>query len=250
MQKMILATLAAAALAAPAYAADMPAKVAPVVTAASPWSGFYFGAIGAGAKTAGDVQSILDIPGQGNLRPSGLMAGGLVGIGGWVGNLFVGLEADASYDFSKADQLCAFGAVATDCQMKSGWFLTQRAVIGAQMGSLTGAARRVAPSSVTQWRDRLNLPSTFATSTVMPYVTGGIAERRIEACVAGACGKEWIAGPAFGGGIRVPVSSGVSVGVEYLYVKYDKHFATSPIFPAEFKAVSEHLARVSLTGHF
>jgi opacity protein-like surface antigen len=254
MRKLVLATFAAVALAAPAYAADMPAKVAPAAPAATPWSGFYFGAIGAGAKTAGDF-ALLDIPGNGNVRPSGFMAGGMIGVGGWTGNLFIGLEADASYDFSKADQPCGFVAsTVIGCELKSGWFLTQRAVIGAQMNSITGAARRVAPAKVTQWRDSLSVPNTFAASSIMPYVTAGIAERRVSACITDqGCARQWIMGPAFGGGVRVPVSAGFSLGVEYLYVKYDKSFTPAggpAIFEADFKAVSEHLGRISLTGHF
>jgi opacity protein-like surface antigen len=253
MKKIILATLAAAAFAAPAYAADMPAKVAPAAPAATPWSGLYFGAVGAGAKTAVDATNteFLTIPGSGNIRPTGLMAGGLIGAGTWAGNLFLGIEADASYDFSKADKPCVKGETEPlGCQVKSSWFMTQRLVVGAQMNAITGAARRAAPASVTQWRDTLNVPSTFAASTIMPYITGGIAERRTETCVGDDCTKRWLIGPVFGGGLRVPVSSGMSLGVEYLYANYNKHFNTPSTSAVEFKAISEHLGRISLTGHF
>jgi opacity protein-like surface antigen len=257
MKKLVLATLAAAALAAPACAADMPAKAAPAAPAATPWSGLYFGAVGAGAKTAVDAANteFLTIAGSGNIRPTGLMAGGLIGAGTWAGNLFLGIEADASYDFSKADKPCVTGAtdevlLVTGCQVKSSWLLTQRLVVGAQMNAITGAARRAAPASVTQWRDTLNVPSTFAASTIMPYITGGIAERRTETCVGDDCTKRWLIGPVVGGGLRVPVSSGMSLGVEYLYANYNKHFNTPGTPSVEFKAISEHLGRISLTGHF
>jgi opacity protein-like surface antigen len=239
----------------PVMAADMPVR-APAAVATVPWSSLYFGVVGAGAKSEVDTSSeFLAIPGSGNIKPTGLMAGGLVGAGTWVGNLFLGIEADGSYDFSKADKPCVTGATETallvsGCQIKSGWFLTQRLVVGAQMNSITGAVRKAAPASVTQWRDSLNVPSTFAASTVMPYLTGGMAERRTETCIGEDCTKRWLIGPVFGGGLRIPVSSGMSLGVEYLYANYNKHFNTPSTPEVQFKAISEHLGRISLTGHF
>ncbi len=250
MKFSLICTLAALSCG-QAMAADMPAKAPAAVVAASPWSGLYFGAIGAGAKTALDTNAFLEIPGSGNIKPSGLMAGGLVGAGTWAGNLFLGVEADASYDFSKADHPCVqFGIVAPGCEVKSGWFLTQRLLLGAQLNSITGAVRSAAPARLTQWRDQLNVPSTLAASTLIPYITAGLAERRTETCILQDCTKRWLLGPVVGGGIRIPVSQGFSLGVEYLYANYNKHFTTPSVTEVEFKAISEHLARISLTGHF
>lgn len=238
-----------------AHAADMPVK-APAALAAASDGGLYFGLLGAGAKTPTDV-AFLNIPGTGNIKPSGYMAGALVGAGMWRNGFFLGLEADGSFDFSKAKQPCAEVA---DCTVKSGFFLTQRVVIGAQLSDITGAARRAAPASVTQWRDQINVPTTLSASTIMPYLTAGIAERRIEACVdivdspsSSRCTSEWLIGATGGGGVRIPVSANFSVGAEYLYVRYDKHFAPAggpPLFEAEFKTISEHVGRLSLIGHF
>ena len=182
MRRWIKWLIAAGALGLPAasFAADMPIKAPVAVQATQPYSGLYFGALGAVAKTPTDV-AFLDIAGTGNIKPSGAMAGVLVGAGTWMANgLFLGVEADASYDFSKAKQPCSLVA---NCTVKSGWFMTQRVVIGAQLGDITGAVRRAAPAAATQWRDSLSVPATLSASTMMPYITGGIAERRIEACV-------------------------------------------------------------------
>jgi opacity protein-like surface antigen len=249
MKRLLLGSALLCAAIGSTWAADMPVKAPVQVVTQTPYTGLYFGVLGAGAKTPTDVE-FLNIPGSGNIKPSGLMAGGLVGAGTWRGAMFVGLEADGSFDFSKAKQPCA---VLTDCTIKSGWLLTQRVVIGAQLADLTGAARRIAPASGTQWRDQLALPSTLSGSTIMPYLTAGIAERRTEACVSDACSHQWLIGPTGGGGLRIPIASGVSVGAEYLYVRYDKHFSPAggpPIFAADFKAISEHIGRVSLTGHY
>lgn len=261
MKISVIAFAIAAAM--PALAADLPVRKADVVTVQQPYTGLYFGVLGGGAKTTGDVE-FLSIPGTGNLKPSGYMLGGLVGAGTWLGNFFVGVEADVNFDFSKAKQPCG---VISDCELKSGWFLTQRLVIGTQLSTITGAARRAGGVAATQWREGIQVPATLSAAALMPILTLGIAERRIEACVnipaiiiekaliaeESSCAKQWIVGPTFGGGFRLPVSSGFSLGAEYLYVKYNKHFSPSggpSIFGEEFKAVSEHVGRLSLTGHF
>lgn len=234
----------------PVFAADMAvykAPPAPVVVPA--YSGFYFGAVAGGAKSNGQFDFV-SIPGSGTLHPTGYMLGGQAGFGGWYGNAFVAFEADFAYDFSKTNAPCG---IVLDCKIDSGWFLTQRVVLGATMGGITGRIAQSSLASKAQWPTTLALPQSAMASALMPYVTLGIAERRTKACVtANGCAHEWIAGPAAGGGVKLPIAAGSTVGAEYLYVNYNKNFIPASdvaIFPGTFKAKSEHMLRLNLTTH-
>lgn len=237
-------------------AADMPTKAPVTVTAVSPWSGIYYGVIGTGAKSESEFRTLLEIPGTGSLKPSGLMAGGLIGFGGFYGNVLLAVELDGSYDFSKADATCGVTdgriIVGTNCSLKSGWFLTQRLVLGAPMGAITGVAQRVGRTSSAQYPTAVNVPNTFAAANVVPYVTAGVAERRIKACLDDICGHEWLVGPTFGGGIKIPVSAGMSFDVSYLYTSWRKDFVPegAPKGLFDFRASSEQMLRLGLHGHF
>lgn len=257
MKTFATAIAAAASLTSFAFAADMPARPilkAPPIAATEPWSGLYFGALVSVAKTKGEFDFVT-IPGTGNLHPTGIMPGVVVGAGAWRGAAWIGFEADVGYDFSKTDNACV---VVLDCQIKSSFFLTQRIVFGMPLGAITGAVQARANAAGSQWPASLSLPASFAASALMPYVTAGIAERRIEACVGAfhlgqSCGREWLVGWTAGAGLRIPVSAGISLDVSYLYVGYNKNFVTASgaaIFPATFDAKSEQVGRLMLLGHF
>jgi opacity protein-like surface antigen len=258
MKTLLLLSAVLALTGAPSLAADLPAKAPVAPTAVTPWSGIYFGVLGTGAKSENEAHSLINIPGSGSLKPSGMMAGGLVGFGGFYGNVLIAVEIDGSYDFSKADTTCITAdgkdPVITSCSLKSGWFLTQRLVLGAPIGSITGAAQRVGRTAPTQYPTNVNVPNTFAAANIVPYVTAGIAERRIKACFAEICGHEWMAGSTLGGGIKIPVSSGMSFDVSYLYTSWRKNFisndAPESLFPAQFRSSSEQMLRMGLYGHF
>jgi opacity protein-like surface antigen len=257
MKHLLFGLLAAASLPGLSNAADLPAKAPTVPSVVTPWSGIYFGILGTGAKSENDFRGILEIPGSGSLKPSGLMGGGLIGFGGFYGNILLAVEIDGSYDFSKADTTCLVtdgkDTLGASCSLKSGWFLTQRLVLGAPMGAITGVAQRVGRTAPAQYPTNVNVPNTFAAANIIPYVTAGAAERRIKACFDNACGHEWLVGPTFGGGIKIPVSSGMSFDVSYLYTSWRKNFVSddSPkgLFP-EFHSSSEQMLRLGLHGHF
>lgn len=243
----------AALIASPSFAADMPpapqlVRKAAVVTA-QPWAGMYLGINGAGAKTRGEF-SMLAIPGTGDVRPSGAMAGMTIGAGAWLNGLYVGAEADGDYDFSKAKVACGFAP--TDCRMKDGYLLTQRILIGSTLPGLMTAAQNRGLSAPAQWPVPLNVPASLSASTMLPYLTAGIAERRTEACVdLVGCNKEWLIGWTAGGGIKIPVSQAASIDIGYLYVNWNKHFnpAGAPVFPTDFKATSEHVLKAGVQFH-
>lgn len=233
---------------APALAADLPKPIFKAVPAAilSGPGGLYVGAFAGGGMTTQRFDFVT-IPGSGNLKPSGFQGGVKVGYGLWVNpSLMVGLEADAAMDFGRTQEnACGVAAV---CSSKGSWLFTQRAVFGWAMGSGLRAAGASTPD---QWPVPLNLPANFSEARIVPYLTAGVAERRIEAEAMGlGKGKEWLVGAVGGVGVKVPVSSAISFDVSYLYVNYNKNFipaSSAPgIFSPEFKATSEHIGRVAL----
>jgi opacity protein-like surface antigen len=254
MKHLLFGLLAAVSLPTLSAAADLPAKAPTNPSVVTPWSGIYFGVIGTGAKSESEFKSVLDVPGTGTLKPSGFMGGGLVGFGGFYGNVLLAVEVDASYDFSKADTTCTIGSGEivgiAPCSLKGGWFLTQRLVLGAPMGAITGVAQRVGRTTPAQYPTNVNVPNTFAAANVIPYVTAGIAERRFQGCLGDLCGREWIVGPTFGGGIKIPVSSGMSFDVSYLYTSWRKNFAVEDFPGFGFHPSSEQMLRLGLHGHF
>lgn len=257
--KRLFLTLATLLVGIPAWGADMPVK-APAAAVAAPnaWSGLYFGINGAGAKTSAEFTTpLLAVPGSGNVTPTGAMAGITVGAGIWSGNTYLGVEADADYDFTKGNNTCL---ILMNCKVKSGFFLTQRLVVGATLPGLMNAAQTRGVTAPAQWPVPVNVPANFAASGLMPYLTGGVAERRTEACITdplgiglvAGCQQEWLIGWTGGGGIKIPVSSGITFDVSYLYVGWNKHFSPASrvaIFPTDFKASNEQVLKAGLQFH-
>src|SRR3954451_24157709 len=94
MKKILLATVALAALAAPAAAADLAARPtytkAPVAPPVLTWTGFYIGAMG-GYATVEDN------------GPDGGLAGGTIGYNWQQGAIVFGVEADAAWSSLKGN---------------------------------------------------------------------------------------------------------------------------------------------------
>jgi opacity protein-like surface antigen len=256
--------LAFLALTTPSFAADMPIKAPVVSTAISPWSGIYFGANGAGAKLSSSFDSVLAqellIPGTGNVHPSGAMAGITFGLGGYSGNVYLGLEADADYDFSKSNNVCPMAAVVADivivaaptCRVKSGFLFTERVVLGVTMGGITNAAVARGATAPTNWPVPVSGPTSIYAAQILPFLTAGAAERRLEACIDPiGCNKQWLVGWTVGGGLKFPVTTQMSIGVTYLYIDWNKHFnpAGPEVFSNNFKAGSEQLIKLNLDYH-
>jgi len=171
--------------------------------------------------------------------------------------MYLGVEADVDYDFTKSNNTCLLVA---DCKIKSGFFLTQRLILGATLPGLMNQAQARGLAAPAQWPVPLTVPANFSASQIMPYLTGGVAERRTEACISDplnlglptGCEQQWLVGWTAGGGIKIPVSSGVSFDLSYLYVGWNKHFSpTSPvaIFPTDFKASNEQVLKAGLQFH-
>ena len=107
MKHLVLATtfLVAAGMMAPAFAADMPLKAAPMPVASFDWSGIYIGGhIGGGWATndisdpgLGIVGAILGVPTIQTTDSSGFLGGGQIGSNYQFGKLVIGWEGDASW---------------------------------------------------------------------------------------------------------------------------------------------------------
>jgi len=241
MTRFLLA-LFAAALPALATAADLPAKV-PQSSPVGPSSGLYFGINGAGSMLVNSFNpNLLVVPGTGNLSPSGGMVGGTIGYG-YYGSLYLGLEADFDYDFTKQNTTCF---LIMDCQTKSGWFFTERVIIGVPLGQLTATQSRL-----THGKFGYVVPATAWAAQVVPFITGGAAQRDIKACIGGIdCGHEWLIGWTVGGGLRLPIAQSADITATYLYVDWNKHFSPIPSLPVvDFHAQKEHLLKLNLNWH-
>ena len=198
------------------------------------------------------------MPGTGNLKPSAGLAGLTVGFGGYLGQggMYLGVEADGDYDFMTQSVGCA---MILNCKERGSFLLTQRAIVGLpglgsplpQLGNLPAVP---APSN---WPVPINLPTTITGANIMPYATGGIAERLIKAGVLGQGEQQdWLWGPAVGGGVRLPITPQDSLDMHYLFINYNKSFvpacsACTPLFAGSaFKAATENVVAVGWQHHF
>ncbi|CCD92988.1 putative outer-membrane protein, secreted protein [Bradyrhizobium sp. ORS 375] len=123
MKKILLATVALAALAAPAAAADLAARPtytkAPVLAPVQTWTGFYIGAMGGYANENADFAAM-----------KGGFAGGTVGYNWQQGAVVFGLEADAAW----ADINATVGALGVTAESKIRDWGTVRGRIGYAFG--------------------------------------------------------------------------------------------------------------------
>jgi opacity protein-like surface antigen len=257
-----------AAMLLPADASDLAPRVVqkaePPVVVTGPTSGFYIGAYVAGAANASKFDSLsLNLQGSGDLHPIGFVPGFTAGYRWWTGAGEIGFEADGGYDFASHGIPCNFGV--NNCSMKSAWLFTQRVKLGAALPALTGALNssragqaldgRVASPS--QWPIPITVAPSIGAATIVPYVTGGIAEIDEKACIAGVdngCAHRFLVGWTAGGGLDVVIASKWDLGLEYLYVGLNKHFnPTNPdvsVFPDSFKAENVQMIRAKLNYHF
>lgn len=243
-RSLIIAT--AALCASHAFGADMVPKAAPSVAAPVSASNFYIGAMGVASKQRAAIEQVA-IPPSGDLKPAGMSAGAVAGYGGWNGNAFFAVEADAAYDWQKDANLCVS---LKDCSVRPTWLMTQRVVVGMTLSGITGTipSRTLTRSPNSQWPTTAMVAPSLASTLAMPYLTAGVAERRLGACMTGECGKDWITGYVLGGGVRAPLTLTTSFDVSYLYAKYNQDF-TLPSQLGTVKNGSEHMFRFGLIAH-
>ncbi|CAL77759.1 putative outer-membrane protein, putative secreted protein [Bradyrhizobium sp. ORS 278] len=217
MKKILLATVALAALAAPAAAADLAARPtytkAPVLAPVPTWAGFYLGAFGGYATTDNG----------GVLSPKGGFAGGTIGYNWQSGAWVYGLEADAAWADIKdsvGGVVPGFGAVGIASKIDA-----------------TGTARgRVG----------------YAFNNVLLYGTGGYAwannKITLSALGVGVSDTQFLSGWTAGGGVEVLFAPKWSVKAEYLYKSFDGKTYFGGALPTG--NLNLHSVQVGVNYHF
>lgn len=201
MKRIILSAcaglVAAAAMAAPSFAADLPrpAYKAPVYVApAFSWTGFYLGINGGYAWGHSDWNNTP--MGNVSMNVKGALVGGTLGYNLQTGNWVWGLEGDV--DATWIDGSSVGGAVGSvcsgaGCQTKNSWLATGRGRIG------------------------------YAWDRFLPYLTGGAAGGNIKATpnTGGSVNKTKL-GWTVGAGVEWAFAGAWSAKLEYLYADLGK----------------------------
>jgi outer membrane immunogenic protein len=208
VKKILLMTTGLIALGmAPAIAADLGArpytKAPAAAIAINNWTGFYLGAMGGYAQENSD--------GLGSL--SGGFAGGTAGYNWQMGNVVLGIEADAAW----ADIGSTFGPFET--QVRS-----------------TGTVRgRVG----------------YAFDQVLIYGTGGYAWADNRLTIAGIVSDSKIhSGWTLGAGVEVMFAPKWSVKAEYLYRSFDSETYFANILPLQSGTLNLNSVQVGVNYHF
>jgi outer membrane immunogenic protein len=234
MKKLLGGIAISAFLAAPAIAADLPArmpvKAPPPVVAVYNWGGFYIGGQ-AGWGTSrhrwnglddGGVVTILDVnyPGSFTFNDNGFVGGGHAGVQGQWNNFVLGVEVAGTFTDLKATTSGIAAVVGTDDVLESRvrWLLT---VVG-KAGVVVGPGGRH-----------------------LLYVKGGYAGGDVRASITDTVGaitgtwsnKQWHHGWTVGGGWDYALTDNWILGIEGNFVRLtgDSHSAldstgAGPIF--------------------
>jgi outer membrane immunogenic protein len=187
-------TLIAAVIAAPSFAADLPAPTyrgpaykGPVyVGPGFSWTGFYAGINGGYGFGKSNWEGP---PTTGDFNVNGPLVGGTIGYNLQTGAWVWGAELDADYSWIKGSTT---NTCATGCETRNTWLTTGRARIG------------------------------YAWDRFLPYVTGGAAYGSVKATFAGNSETHDKFGWTLGGGVEYAFLGSWSAKLEYLYVDLGK----------------------------
>ena len=217
MKKLVIASLALAAFAAPAFAADMPVKApvykAPVIAPVYNWTGFYLGLNAGGSWGRQDndlVAAATGVVGFANSdHLNGFIGGGQIGYNWQINQWVVGLEADFQGSAQKAD----------------GSFVLP-----------PGGAILVIPGLTANYTDKLDWFGTvrgrigYAMDRWLPYVTGGWAfghgtlsgtgTTTPAGTAIGFNASQNYSGWTIGGGVEYTFMNNWSMKAEYLYIDF------------------------------
>jgi outer membrane immunogenic protein len=209
MRKLLLATVAAAALGAPAFAADLPVRSAPPAFVAPvpvmfSWTGFYAG-LDAGYGWNDSTWRSVGAPPFGNFNTDGdgFVGGGHVGFNYQMNQFVIGIEGMINWADIRGSALCA-GAPGTSCRTKQDW-------IG-----------------------DINLRAGFAIDRALIYATGGVAFTDYSFDQTTAPTLSWGGGSrtgwTIGVGLDYAITNNWIAGIQYKY--YDFGSSTSNSAPA------------------
>jgi outer membrane immunogenic protein len=209
MRKLLLASVAAAALSAPAFAADLPSRsLAPAFTAPVPiafsWTGFYAGLdAGYGWNDSRWQNTGAPVFANFNTDGNGFVGGAHVGFNWQMNQFVVGVEGMLNYSDVRGNNLCS-GLAGTNCRTTQDW-------IG-----------------------DINLRAGFAIDRALIYATGGIAftdynfNQTIAPTVSWGAGSR--TGWTIGVGLDYAITNNWIAGLQYKY--YDFGSSTSGSSPA------------------
>ncbi|MGJ5180487.1 outer membrane protein [Bradyrhizobium oligotrophicum] len=214
MKKILLATVAVAALAAPAAAADLAARPtytkAPVLAPVMTWTGFYIGAMGGYAT-------------EESSGVKGGLAGGTIGYNWQQGPVVYGLEADAAWadlTDSISGIVPGFGLVTASTKVNS-----------------TGTVR-----------GRIG----YAFGPTLLYATGGYAwannKLSLSALGVGVSDEQFLNGWTVGAGAEWMFAPKWSVKAEYLYKSFEgKSYFNGALATGDLNL---HSVQVGVNYHF
>jgi outer membrane immunogenic protein len=249
MKKFLLAGVAALALAsAPAFAADVPVKAAPLVAPVPvfSWTGCYVGIEGGGAWGHSQhlVASSDPLDGAGEpitdpYKVSGGLVGGTVGCNIQMGKVVVGAEGDLSWVSKKG----------------SGLELPERRA---------GVSETYIDATKERWLGTFRGRAGYTPAPEwLIFITGGFAVAGIEASVNEVddgvifTDRKTQFGWTAGGGFEWAFLQNWSLKVEYLYVRLeDAVFFETPIITTtgivrpRFVPLDDHIVRAGLNFHF
>jgi len=222
MNKYLLAVSAAALMAGPALAADLPTRAAPAApVAAAPaftWTGFY---VGANAGYAWGTARLTDSDGDSiSGRFDGAIGGGQIGYNFQTGNVVFGVETDIQATGISRSFVDGEDSVKSEIR----YFGTVRGRLG------------------------------MSFDNIMPYVTAGLAYANNKVTASDAdfslSRNKTHFGWTVGAGVEAALGNGWSVKGEYLYVDLQNktYFAN---FDGGVRARSDfHIARIGLNYRF
>jgi outer membrane immunogenic protein len=230
MKKHLLAGVAFAGLvsASTAFAADLPARVAPppVIPVAVPiftWTGFYLG-VNAGYGFGTNDDSTVFVPGVGLVNSGGgdnggFVGGGQIGYNYQIGQFVLGVETDLQFADLGNDRNDAFIGAAPFFGAGGGAGLDYFGTVRARAG--------------------------FAIDRALIYATGGFAYGGgdsnnncfVGTVFAGCGGNDTATGWTLGGGLEYAFTNNLTAKLEGLYVNLDRgnqdvvNPATGIVFP-------------------
>jgi len=237
MRKSLLIASAAAMLAVPAFAADLPRRTQPVASApiivppAFSWTGFYLGA-NAGWQWTDTNQSVSYSAAEGT-GPSfggekdGFTAGATLGYNMQFDQFVVGLEGDWNWvDVSRSGSgVTSIGGTAVSGSSSTDWLATARARFG------------------------------VAFDRFLVYGTGGFAFANVDSTVTfggvttGDDDMRW--GWTLGGGVEYSLMNNWSAKVEYLYYQLEKKNYSLALGGGSFRSEPEgSIVRAGLNYRF
>jgi len=247
MRKFLIAAAAAAALSAPAAAADLPMTVPAAIPAPMvfDWSGFYVGAHIGYSWMDGDVSFAYAGPpavaGASRISSSGVMGGLHIGFNLQSGAFVYGIEADVSYSGDPTGSFIMFPAA-------PGNFDNFRGFAGVD------------------WSGSVRGRFGWAFDRTLIYVTGGVAIGSAEFFLAahqaagnfvgGASRRETLVGWTLGAGIEYAWTNNISMRLEYRYTDFGSIDAVIPAGGILLGAtngsadITTHDVRLGLTYRF